>query len=157
MISDRDMIIGLYEAIGALARRTTGETLVVRIIDSDTGETFPMYTPSDRIRWLKDDAENLGMEAVLIGDREPSPAEVRLGRRLQKLAGEALANSSKIVALNNDSDDRLKAAEARIAALRTQLAKFAPGWQDAADALRADDDAARVSLLPPTDESKLAR
>ena len=61
------------------------------------------------------------------------------------------------VAANDDSDGRLKAAEDRIAALRTQLAKFAPGWQDAADALRADDDAARVSLLPPTDESKLAR
>jgi hypothetical protein len=53
-MTDRDLILGLFEAVGALARRTTGDTLVVTITDSETGERFPMYAPSSDARWLSD-------------------------------------------------------------------------------------------------------
>ena len=54
MITERDLILGLFEAVGALARRLTGDTLVVTITDSETGERFPMYVPSSDARWISD-------------------------------------------------------------------------------------------------------
>lgn len=63
MISDRDLIIGLFEAVGALAERLTGSELEVRIIDSQTGERFWMCTPSDNSRWTSGDG--LDTRAVL--------------------------------------------------------------------------------------------
>ena len=74
-ISDRDLIIGLFEAVGALARRITGDTLVVTITDSATGERFPMYSPSSDARWINGVCTDVHSE-----DREDPPIRPRSAR-----------------------------------------------------------------------------
>lgn len=58
MISDRDLIIGLYEALGRLAKRLTGESIGIRIVDSETGKKFRTRTPTEHSYWVKDDEES---------------------------------------------------------------------------------------------------
>lgn len=52
MISDRDLIIGLYEAIGRLSHRLTGERIRIRIVDSATGKRYLTTTPTSHSSWV---------------------------------------------------------------------------------------------------------
>jgi hypothetical protein len=50
MLTERDWIIGIFDAIGALAERLTGERLVVQLTDSE-GKKYRAYRSSS-VSWI---------------------------------------------------------------------------------------------------------
>jgi hypothetical protein len=83
MISDRDLIVGLYEAIGRLAQRLTGESLRIKIVDSQTGERFRMRTPIHHSCFINDvDAES--ENAIHFGVSEAPSALVLVAASTQQ-------------------------------------------------------------------------
>ena len=60
MVTDRDLIIGLFEAIGRLAKELTGHSLGIKIVDSETGKRFRMRTPTWHSYLISDE----GREAI---------------------------------------------------------------------------------------------
>ena len=96
MISDRDLIIGLYEALGRLAKRLTGDSIGIRIVDSETGRRARMKTPSRYSYWISD------VEAV--SSRVPQPSSD--GRRLVAAAPDAAKGLVEETRLHRDQRRR---------------------------------------------------
>lgn len=63
MISDRELLIGLFNAVGELAERLTGEKLVVRMRAED-GRLCDVYATSMRAYWTNNLAARLSQTAA---------------------------------------------------------------------------------------------
>jgi hypothetical protein len=50
MIQDRDLLIGIFDAIGALSERLTGDKLIIDFTDTN-GNVTSFYGGSIRTRW----------------------------------------------------------------------------------------------------------
>ncbi len=87
MITDRDLIIGLYEAIGRLAHRLTGEYIGVRLVDSSTGKKHRLRTPTYHSYWINDDkgessGDSVAVPALAVSDAaQKNAASVSDGRK----------------------------------------------------------------------------
>ena len=51
-LSEKDWIVGIFQAVGALAERLTGEKLVVRLTDSE-GNSYDVYADTSDTKWQR--------------------------------------------------------------------------------------------------------
>ena len=51
-LSEKDRIVGIFQAVGALAERLTGEKLVVRLTDSE-GNSYDVYADTSDTKWQR--------------------------------------------------------------------------------------------------------
>ena len=53
MVSDQDLIVSLFNMVGALAERLTGERLVVAVRDSEGNTDYVCASSYPKIQWVQ--------------------------------------------------------------------------------------------------------
>ena len=70
MSAERDLLLCLFNAVGALAERMTGKKMLLCVKNTD-GEWFHVYPETQKVTWLPAAVDQYGHYAVLAPMRCP--------------------------------------------------------------------------------------
>jgi hypothetical protein len=73
MIQDRELLIGIFNAIGALSERLTGDRLVIGLLDSN-GAVVNFYSSARRAHW--ESLKNQSLSEAHVPSSGPSRQEL---------------------------------------------------------------------------------